>query len=135
MLGLLAGCNTATRRAPVVERPVSQPHSRPAPAPRAEEPRQDARGYYTVRRGDTLLRIALDHGENYRDIVAWNNLRDPDDIKVGQVLRVAAPERGERTANVQTQPVPAPPPAAPPRKTEPRADKQPYTETAAAARP
>ena len=82
----------------------------------------------TVRRGDTLLRIALDHGQNYRDLVAWNNLADPDDIKVGQTLRVAAPERGERTANVQTQPVPAPPAATPPRKTTPRADKQPYNE-------
>lgn len=136
-LGLLAGCNSLTRHAPVVERtavPAAE-RPRPAPAARVEEPKADEKGMYTVRRGDTLLRIALDHGENYRDIVAWNNLRDPDDIKVGQVLRVAAPERGERTANVQTQPVPAPPPAAPPRKTEPRADKQPYTETAAAARP
>ncbi len=134
-LGLLAGCNSLTRQAPVVERttPPSVERPRPAPAARVEEPK-DEKGMYTVRRGDTLLRIALDHGENYRDIVAWNNLRDPDDIKVGQVLRVSAPERGERSANMQTQPLPAPPPA-PPRKTEPRADKQPYSETAVAARP
>lgn len=135
-LGLLAGCNSLTRQAPVVERTGASVAERPRPAPaaRVEEPKADEKGMYTVRRGDTLLRIALDHGENYRDIVAWNNLRDPDDIKVGQVLRVTAPERGERTANIQTQPVPAPPPAVP-RKTEPRADKQPYSETAAAARP
>ena len=131
-LGLLAGCNSLTRQAPVVERTGASVAERPRPAPaaRVEEPKAE-KGMYTVRRGDTLLRIALDHGENYRDIVAWNNLRDPDDIKVGQVLRVAAPER-ERTANVQTQPVPAPPAATPPRKTEPRADKQPYTESVAA---
>lgn len=136
-LGLLAGCNSLTRQAPVVERTAAPTAERPRPAPaaRVEEPKADEKGMYTVRRGDTLLRIALDHGENYRDIVAWNNLRDPDDIKVGQVLRVSAPERGERTANIQTQPVPVPPPAAPPRKTEPRADKQPYNETVAAARP
>lgn len=131
MLGLLAGCNTATRRAPVVERPVSQPHSRPAPAPRAEEPRQDARGYYTVRRGDTLLRIALDNGQSYRDLVAWNNLANPDDIKVGQVLRVNPPG-SERVAGngTVTQPVPMPPESRsqPPRKTTPRADKKPYSE-------
>ena len=134
-LGLLAGCNSLTRQAPVVERTGASvtERLRPAPAARVEESKADEKGMYTVRRGDTLLRIALDHGENYRDIVAWNNLRDPDDIKVGQVLRIAAPERGERTANIQTQPVPAPPPAAP-RKTEPRADKQPYSE-AVAARP
>ncbi|MGI4841698.1 MAG: peptidoglycan DD-metalloendopeptidase family protein [Janthinobacterium lividum] len=131
-LGLLAGCNSLTRQAPVVERTGASVAERPRPAPaaRVEEPKAE-KGMYTVRRGDTLLRIALDHGENYRDIVAWNNLRDPDDIKVGQVLRVAAPER-ERTANVQTQPVPAPPAATPPRKTEPRADKQPYTDNVAA---
>lgn len=135
MLGLLAGCNTATRRAPVVERPVSQApaHTRPAPAPRVEEPRQDARGTYTVRRGDTLLRIALDHGQSYRDLVAWNNLADPDDIKVGQVLRVS-PAVSERVASngngTVTQPVPMPPESRPqaPRKTAPRADKKPYSE-------
>jgi lipoprotein NlpD len=132
-LGLLAGCNSLTRQAPVVERTGASVAERPRPAPaaRVEEPKAE-KGMYVVRRGDTLLRIALDHGENYRDIVAWNNLRDPDDIKVGQTLRVAAPERGERTAAIQTQPVPVPPPAAPPRKTEPRADKQPYTENVAA---
>ncbi len=128
-LGLLAGCNSLTRQAPVVERTtlptVERP--RPAQAARAEEPK-DEKGMYTVRRGDTLLRIALDHGQNYRDLVAWNNLADPDDIKVGQTLRVAGPERGERTANMQTQPVPAPPSATPPRKTEPRADKRPATD-------
>jgi lipoprotein NlpD len=128
-LGLLAGCNSLTRQAPVVERTTLPTVERPRPtaAARVEEPK-DEKGMYTVRRGDTLLRIALDHGQNYRDLVAWNNLADPDDIKVGQTLRVAAPERGERTANMQTQPVPMPPSATPPRKTEPRADKRPATE-------
>lgn len=134
-LGLLAGCNSVTRQAPVVERAANPKAVQPRPAPARVEEAKDEKGMYTVRRGDTLLRIALDHGENYRDLVAWNNLRDPDDIKVGQVLRVAAPERGERTAGVQTQPVPMPPSVTPPRKTEPRADKQPYNETVAAARP
>lgn len=134
-LGLLAGCNSLTRQAPVVERNAVPAKSQPRPAApsRAEEPKQDEKGMYTVRRGDTLLRIALDFGQNYRDLVAWNNLADPDDIKVGQSLRVAPPERGERTASVQTQPVPMPPPAAPPRKTAPRADKQPYSEGAVAS--
>ena len=127
VLGLVAGCTSTTRPAPVVDRapPVQ---TRPA-QPRVEEPKPDEKGMYTVRKGDTLLRIALDHGENYRDLVAWNNLRDPDDIKVGQVLRVAEPE-GKKTAGVTTQPVPMPPPATqPPRKTAPRADKKPYSET------
>lgn len=124
-LALVAGCSTAPRQAPIVERTTtgSSNKSRPAPV-RSEEVRQDAKGTYTVRRGDTLLRIAFDHGQNYRDLVTWNNLSDPDDIKVGQSLRVA-PERTASTA-VVTQPVPMPPDSRPaaPRKTLPRADKK-----------
>jgi lipoprotein NlpD len=128
VLGLAAGCTSTTRQAPIVERPATAA-TQPRPAlAKVEEPK-DERGTYTVRRGDTLLRIALDHGQSYRDLVTWNNLADPDDIKVGQTLRVTAPER-ERSAGVTTQPVPMPPPAAPaaPRKTTPRADKKPYSE-------
>ena len=127
LIGLVAGCSTTTRQAPVVERPVTAAPVRPAPTKVEETPKQDERGMYTVRKGDTLLRIALDFGQNYRDLVTWNNLANPDDIKVGQVLRVTQPQ-GERTANVQTQPVPMPPSASVPRKTEPRADKTPYNE-------
>lgn len=127
LLGLLAGCNTATRQTPVVERPISSTAGATArPAPRVEAPRPDARGMYTVRRGDTLLRIALDHGQSYRDLIAWNNLSDPDDIKVGQVLRVNPPNEKVANNGVVTQPVPMPPQA--PRKTTPRADKKPYSE-------
>ena len=48
-------------------------------------------GYYTVKPGDTLIRIGLDTGQNFRDIVRWNNLENPDRIEVGQVLRIVAP--------------------------------------------
>jgi lipoprotein NlpD len=124
--GLIAGCTTSTRQVPIVERPVSS-SAQARVAARVEQLRPDARGTYTVRRGDTLLRIALDHGQDYRELVTWNNLRDPDDIKVGQVLRVAPNERAERSAAVVTQPVPMPPETRPsvPRKTTPRADKRP----------
>jgi lipoprotein NlpD len=135
--GLLSACGTPSRQAPVSERPVGNtlaPRPRPvAPPPVAEEPKPDPRGTYTVRKGDTLLRIALDHGQNYRDLVTWNNLADPDDIKVGQVLRVAP---GERVAGVQTFPVTPPPERTPqvPKKTAPKGEKRPYGETVADAR-
>jgi lipoprotein NlpD len=48
-------------------------------------------GYYTVQPGDTLFRIALDSGQTWRDVQAWNNLTNPNVIEVGQVLRVAPP--------------------------------------------
>ena len=48
-------------------------------------------GYYSVKPGDTLIRIGLDAGQNFRDIVRWNNLENPNLIEVGQVLRIAPP--------------------------------------------
>ena len=48
-------------------------------------------GYYTVRPGDTLIRIGLDTGQNWRDIGRWSNLENPNLIEVGQVLRVVPP--------------------------------------------
>ncbi|TFY96808.1 peptidoglycan DD-metalloendopeptidase family protein [Ramlibacter rhizophilus] len=48
-------------------------------------------GYYTIRPGDTLIRIALDTGNNWRDIARWNNIDNPNLIEVGQVLRIVAP--------------------------------------------
>ncbi|HQU79876.1 MAG TPA: peptidoglycan DD-metalloendopeptidase family protein [Azonexus sp.] len=46
-------------------------------------------GYYTVKRGDTLYRIALEHGQDYKDVAAWNNITNAGSIREGQVLRVA----------------------------------------------
>jgi lipoprotein NlpD len=123
-LGLLAACSTSTRQAPVVDRTAfsaKASHERQdrTPAPAAEAPR-DARGAHTVRKGDTLLKIALDNGQNYRDLVEWNNLANPDDIKVGQLLRVLPPER---SAGVQTSPVTLPAPKRPaPRIVEKRTE-------------
>jgi lipoprotein NlpD len=133
-LGLLSACSTTTRHAPIIDRAPPVATSRPAPAPApVERTKEDTSSTYTVKRGDTLLRIALDHGQNYRDVVAWNNLADPNDIKVDQVLRVAPPDR---VAGVQTSPVTMPEirPAAPsvPKKTAPRGDKRPYTDAALA---
>lgn len=71
-------------------------------------------GYYTVKPGDTLVRIGLDHGQNWRDIARWNQIDNPNVIEVGQVLRVApepgaarAGGRSERPSPVATAPRPA----------------------------
>jgi lipoprotein NlpD len=139
-LGILSACSTETRVAPVIDRPTPsassfRPRPQAAPAPvMADDSRPDPRGTYTVRRGDTLLRIALDHGQNYRDLVTWNNLADPDDIKVGQSLKVAPPERSASAGpnSVVTSPIAMPgldKPAPVPKKTAPRGDKKPYSES------
>ncbi|MBN8455654.1 peptidoglycan DD-metalloendopeptidase family protein [Accumulibacter sp.] len=53
---------------------------------------------YVVKRGDTLHSIALDHGLDYRELAAWNNIENPNRILVGQVLRVRAPGAATATA-------------------------------------
>ena len=45
--------------------------------------------YYTVKQGDTLIKIGLDQGQNWRDIMKWNAIENPNLIEVGQVLRIA----------------------------------------------
>lgn len=44
--------------------------------------------YHTVRKGDTLYSIALDFGQDYRDLARWNALADPSYIQIGQQLRL-----------------------------------------------
>ena len=113
-IGLLSACQT-THRAPVEERsfganPANYRPAAPGGPVVVEEARPDARGSYTVKRGDTLLRIALEYGQNYRDLVAWNNLTDANDIRVGQVLRVAPQNTVvERSPGVTTSPIAMPP--------------------------
>ena len=55
-------------------------------------------GYYTVRPGDTLIRIGLDTGQNWRDIARWSSVDNPNQIEVGQVLRVVPPVNGTAVA-------------------------------------
>jgi lipoprotein NlpD len=130
-LALLSACTTTPNKAPVVERTSPAPQPKPVTPSEEAQKERDERGLYTVKKGDTLIRIALEHGQSYRDIATWNNLANPDDIKVDQVLRVQPPD----SAAVQTAAVVMPPadtkapPAAPvPRKTGPKGEKRPYTD-------
>jgi lipoprotein NlpD len=47
--------------------------------------------FHTVKKGDTLFSIALDHGVDYRELAAWNNIENINRIRVGQQLRVTPP--------------------------------------------
>ena len=100
-LGLLGGCASTPHQAPVEDRAVGA--KAPAPGPAASgvaldtlKPAPGAEnagkpGYYTVKAGDTLIRIGLDNGQNWKDLVKWNTLEHPDVLEVGQVLRVIPP--------------------------------------------
>ena len=63
---------------------------------------------YTVKQGDTLIKIGLDHGHNWRDIMRWNAIDNPNVIEVGQVLRVAPPATDIGKEEVVVKPVAAP---------------------------
>jgi lipoprotein NlpD len=90
----LASCSS--RRAPIVDHSGNSRSTTAAAIP--VEP-----GFYRVKRGDTLYRIALENGQSYRDIAQWNNLSNPDQIEVDQVLRVAPPQ--DRNLPVMVAPV------------------------------
>ena len=131
--GIMSGCTTTPSRAPVEDRgtasrPVAAPMPAPAPAPapvqaavpESVKPLPGAEnaglpGYYSVKPGDTLIRIGLENGQHWKDLVKWNNLGNPNLIEVGQVLRVVAPgvdpsaasTRAITTARVDTRPLDA----------------------------
>jgi lipoprotein NlpD len=124
----IAGCSTTHNRAPVEDRSaggrgaaaVAVAPAMAASAADASKPLPGAEnagkvGYYTVRPGDTLIRIGLENGQNWKDLVKWNTLDNPNIIEVGQTLRVvppgvdpnAAATKPIATAKVETKPLDA----------------------------
>ncbi len=118
VLAVLAGCASTSNRAPVEDRrnqPARPVPTAPAagvtpsgvltetapvkPLPGIENAGKP--GYYTVKAGDTLIRIALDNGQPWRDLGRWNGLDNPNLIEVGQVLRVVPPNVDPTLATVK----------------------------------
>lgn len=96
---------------------------------------------YTVKRGDTLYSIALDHGLDYKELAAWNQLADPNVIKVSQQLKLRAPPGWKSdsadsdeviarplTPSAPIEPQPLEPPPTP--KTQPKGIKVAYSNEA-----
>jgi len=107
---LLAGCSTTRHKAPVEDRSAqaaqttaaaaveasgaasaAAPAAAAASAPLPGAENAGKPGYYTVKAGDTLKRIAEENGQNWRDMARWNALENPNVLEVGQVLRVVPP--------------------------------------------
>ncbi len=96
-LAILNACSSRLDNAPVLERSASSGGLLGVPS-----------GYYRVKTGDTLYRIAVENRQSYQAIAAWNNLQDPKQIEVGQLLRVAPMGQGgapttEQNGNTPTQ--------------------------------
>jgi lipoprotein NlpD len=155
-VALVAGCaQRGGVRAPVEDRnatkptasapPASAPAASPATAGTTTEATQTSNkplpgaenlgkpGYYAVKPGDTLIRIGLDNGQNWRDVARWNGLDNPNVIEVGQVLRVLPPA-ADPNAVVTTKPV-VPPPKVDVKPLDPKANPPTATPPVAGAAP
>ncbi|HKA43121.1 MAG TPA: peptidoglycan DD-metalloendopeptidase family protein [Burkholderiales bacterium] len=108
LAGALVAACTAHRPAPVVDRTAPAKPAAPAkstvtvqPAWRPPDTRPE---FYTVRPGDTLYSIALDHGIDYRDLALWNGISNTGTVKPGQQLRLSPPQTAATTAPLQSAP-------------------------------
>lgn len=135
LLGSLSACAPTILRVPPVEdRTTRSPAAAAAagaaatasapvaelakPLPGAENAGKP--GYYSVKPGDTMIRIGLETGQNWRDIQRWNGMDNANALEVGQVLRVVPPNvdpgavatRPVAVAKVEPRPLDAKPPAA-----------------------
>jgi lipoprotein NlpD len=72
---VLAGCASRTSQAPVAD--MSE-----------NTVQRSTSGTYVVRPGDTLYKIAQANGVSVADLSRLNNITDPSQLRVGQVLRL-----------------------------------------------
>lgn len=96
------------KAAPVAMDPTTQAVKQPPGFENAGKP-----GYYTVKPGDTLIRIGLETGQSSKDIARWSSLENPNKIEVGQVLRVVPPAAGTARPVAAVTTTPATPASAP----------------------
>ena len=92
---LFSGC-TSTGSAPIKD---SSLNSSSSSAPGAAL----GGATHTVRAGETLLAIARQHGLSARDLAAWNGITNPNQIHVGQELRLSA--SGTVNSGVESRPI------------------------------
>jgi lipoprotein NlpD len=101
-VALITGCTTTPRAKPasVTDRSGGSTASEPAPP-----------GYYRVKKGDTLARIALDNGQAPRDVAQWNKAENPNFnpnvIEVGDLILVKPPASTKAAKPVDKKPASA----------------------------
>src|SRR5690625_3898438 len=67
-------------------------------------------GEYKVQRGDTMYKIARQHGQTVDELMRMNSIKDPNRLRVGQTLKVrggssscALPSAGSSVAQAPNQ--------------------------------
>lgn len=138
---LLAAC-AARAPAPVSDRGPAPSVPPAVVAPPTPEPPPKPLPTHTVKRGETLVGIALQYGLDYRELAAWNHIVNPNVLATGQVLVVAAPAGAPQQQPVGPVATPLAMPSAPiegrplintpSAKVEPRGQKVPYSDRALA---
>lgn len=96
-IAVLSGCSTTTP-APITDINSTVP-STAAPA---------TTGNYTVQTGDTLYKIAQQHGTTVQAIANANNITDPTQLRVGQVIHVNGASGSSVAINTGSKPVTPP---------------------------
>ncbi|QID18105.1 peptidoglycan DD-metalloendopeptidase family protein [Nitrogeniibacter mangrovi] len=158
LMALSLGACTTTMNAPVSDRTL-EPETPPAVTGAGAQVAAPSPKYYVVEPGDTLNRIAQKFGHTWQEVAEWNDMTDPDQLAVGQTIKVSpppgAPVSGVTVSPITTggpsiastptagsAPAPAPVPAgaktpetgaAPPLKQGPLAKVEPYSDPAWAA--
>ena len=120
-LALLAGCASklpapvsdarppiaATSTAPPVNITVVKP-GETTPAPEAAKPSSpqpiDPTKFHTVQKGDTLYSVAFQHSLDRRELAAWNNIENPNVIRIGDNLRLTAPDANPSSISTTVKP-------------------------------
>ena len=140
VVALISGC--ASQAPAPVRHSTSPPPESATSRPSTVAPVQQI---HVVRPGDTLMGISRLYGRNINDLVVWNNLIDPNRLRVGQEVRVSAPGGPVGTTPPESVAIATPVPVQPvspggmgdaPVVYEPRGGRQPYSDQAwAAVRP
>lgn len=124
---LLAGCGANQVAAPVRDAKPAYAQVTYPPAPP---------GQHRAQPGDTLYKIAFEHGLDYRLLAAWNGIADPGRIRGGDTLRLASPRPPVTTARLPVRSEIESRELSAPARTEPKPQPQPAEPTAAGiARP
>lgn len=104
---------------PAVKKPVSQDFTIPRDENNAPIYSQIDKGFYngdsyTVRKGDTMFLIAYIAGKDVKEIAALNQMSEPYQLRVGQILKLGRSANGNAATTVaETKPAPQPKPIEP----------------------
>ncbi len=103
----LIGCVTKTH-APIDQKTIKSRRAPRvayvAPAPVIPRPGEKRATTHVVAKGETLHAVAWRYNLDYRELVTWNRLDDPDLIFVGQQLRLTAPSKPKPSSKTSTPP-------------------------------